>query len=392
MVAWVDQARKDVLLRVFGPGGEPRRPEPVNVSRSPGVFSWLPRVATAPGDPSRVHVLWQEIVFSGGSHGGEAFHARSVDGGRTFGDPANLSRSAAGDGKGRFDERVWFNGSLDLATAPGGRVLAAWTAHEGPLWLARSSDGGASFSDPARVGGSGDVPARAPDLAAGPGDTVRLAWGAGAGEEGEIRVAVSVDGGRSFGPSRPVHPSGAHDDAPALVRAVDGTLHLAWGRSEGGPFRPSRLLYARTPADRAGSDAGSAGFGPPRPLAGAHAGRFASVDFPELAPAGGDTLLALWSLFPDGPRLARGLGLGASVDGGETFSAPAVVPGSRPGGDAVSGSLQGFYRDRLAVGPDGAVALVFSTFRRDESSRVWLLRGRVSEIVAGLAAADTSGG
>jgi hypothetical protein len=114
-VAWVDQLRKDIFLQVFSREGRERLGRPTNVSRSARVFSWLPRVATAPDDPSRVYVLWQEIVFSGGSHGGEIFFARSTDGGRSFERPRNLSKSSAGDGKGRLTKRSWHNGSLDLA-------------------------------------------------------------------------------------------------------------------------------------------------------------------------------------------------------------------------------------------------------------------------------------
>ena len=66
--AWVDQGKKDVY---FG-----RQGEAVNVSRSPDTFSWLPRLALA-GD--KVFVLWQEIIFSGGSHGGDMLFARSED-------------------------------------------------------------------------------------------------------------------------------------------------------------------------------------------------------------------------------------------------------------------------------------------------------------------------
>ncbi|MDX1579156.1 MAG: hypothetical protein R3266_11765, partial [Gemmatimonadota bacterium] len=126
-VVWVDHARKTVLFQRYGAGrGDAASTDsgqdpvavldaPTEVSRSPGVFSWLPRVALAPGDPSTVYVFWQEIVFSGGSHGGEAFFARSTDGGRSFGPPVNVSRSPEGDGKGRLTERRWQNGSLDLA-------------------------------------------------------------------------------------------------------------------------------------------------------------------------------------------------------------------------------------------------------------------------------------
>ncbi len=68
-VVWVDQARKDVFFQRFSAAGA-KRGEPVNVSRTPAVFSWLPRIALSPRDPRKVFVLWQEIIFSGGVNGG----------------------------------------------------------------------------------------------------------------------------------------------------------------------------------------------------------------------------------------------------------------------------------------------------------------------------------
>ncbi|MEE8220213.1 MAG: hypothetical protein V3R21_00495, partial [Woeseiaceae bacterium] len=86
-VAWVDQFRQDIFFQIYEPSGKKQFGEPVNVSGSPNVFSWLPRMRIASGDASEVYILWQEIVFSGGSHGGEIFFARSTDGGKTFADP-----------------------------------------------------------------------------------------------------------------------------------------------------------------------------------------------------------------------------------------------------------------------------------------------------------------
>ncbi len=74
-VVWADQAVQDIFFQLFEPDGTPRFEEPVNVSGSPDIFSWLPRVRFSPGDPARIVILWQEIVFSGGSHGGEIFFA-----------------------------------------------------------------------------------------------------------------------------------------------------------------------------------------------------------------------------------------------------------------------------------------------------------------------------
>ncbi|MGH6690695.1 MAG: sialidase family protein, partial [Gammaproteobacteria bacterium] len=198
LVVWADQARKDVLFQHVSAAGV-KRGESVNVSRSPATFSWLPRIALSPREPGAVLVLWQEIIFSGGSHGGDILFARSEDGGRTFSAPLNLSSSRAGDGKGRIRRNIWHNGSLDIAAGADGAVYATWTEYEGALWFSRSDDGGKRFSPPLRIAGSDDRPARAPSVAPGPKRSVYLAWTVGEDYAADIRVAASADGGSSFG-------------------------------------------------------------------------------------------------------------------------------------------------------------------------------------------------
>ncbi len=83
-VAWADQSRKDIFFQLVTPDGKERFEEPVNVSGTPQIFSWLPRMVVTSTDAIKVFLLWQEIVFSGGSHGGEIFFARSTDGGKTL--------------------------------------------------------------------------------------------------------------------------------------------------------------------------------------------------------------------------------------------------------------------------------------------------------------------
>src|SRR4051812_14647874 len=65
-VAWVDQARKDIFFQRFSADGSKLLAQPLNVSRSPATFSWLPRIVMASGAPDRIFILWQEIIFSGG--------------------------------------------------------------------------------------------------------------------------------------------------------------------------------------------------------------------------------------------------------------------------------------------------------------------------------------
>jgi len=367
-VAWVDQARKDILFQRFpATNGKAGPAEPVNVSRSPEVFSWLPRLVVAP-EGRRIYMLWQEIVFSGGSHGGEAFFARSTDGGRTWSDPVNLSQTQAGAGKGRLTRQRWHNGSLDLALGPEGRIYATWTVYEGGLFLARSGDGGRSFAEPLRVSAAASEPARAPSLAVGPDGAVHLAWTVGGDPGADLRYATSTDGARSFTDPRVLFPGPRHADAPKLAAAGSGTLHLAFAEGPWGE-RSYRIRYARAPA-------GADGFGPAREVPALPREGYAGARFPYLAlDAGGDPHL-VWELYPEDRPRSRGLGYAGSADGGRSFPAPALIPGTDDPGYRVNGSLQGLLMAKLAVGSSGEVAVVNSAFEPGEASRIRLIRGR----------------
>ena len=331
-VAWVDQARKDVFFQRSG--------RTINVSRSPGTFSWLPRLITSPRRPEMFHLLWQEIIFSGGSHGGDILYARSTDDGKTFSAPLNLSNSVTGNGKGRTSREHWHNGSLDIAAGADETVYAAWTEYEGRLLLAVSSDGGKGFSAPRPIAGNDAQPARAPSLAIGPDRTLYLAW-----TTGDIYIARSTDGGASFGEPFVVRRSGAYADAPKIAVDSRNTLHLSFSEDE-------KVVYAR-------SSDGARSFEAPRTIA---AGTFPSLD----VDARGGVYL-LW-------ELARGLGLALSRSYGNDFSVSSPLP--RSAGDAPNGNLQGKLTDKLAVNADGEVAVVNSSFHEGRRSRVWLLRAR----------------
>jgi hypothetical protein len=333
-VAWVDQGAKDVFF------------EGVNVSRSPETFSWLPRIALQGKD---VYVLWQEILFTGGSHGGDLLFARSQDGGRTFSGPLNLSeRSPAGDGKGRITKDLWHNGSLDLALGKDGAVYAAWTEYEGALWFRRSSDHGATFAAPVRVGESSA--ARAPSLAV-VGSTVYLAW-----TDGDVHVAASTNGGASFDPPVRVTHTRAYSDAPKLALDAAGVLHLAYAED-------ARIRYAR-------SRDGGRTFEQARALSRPGAG------FPALGIAGNNDVYVAWETFPDGARRRpRGLALTVSRDGGVVFTPPEAIPGSADPAGAPNGSFQGLLMQKLAVSRRGDVAVVNSSLEDGRRSRVWLMRG-----------------
>lgn len=368
-VAWVDQSRKDIFLQTYAADGKARFEHPVNVSRTPEIFSWLPRVVMMSGKPSRVYLLWQEIVFSGGTHGGEIFFARSTDGGRTFDRPVNLSNSLAGDGKGRLTRRYWHNGSLDLALGPAGTLHAAWTEYEGALWYSRSADGGKRFSTPLRVAGTDAAPARGPSLAVAADDTVYLAWTVGEDRAADIHVAKSSGAGRAFDAPRIAVRSEGHSDAPKIALDRTGTVHLVYAESPRGPFDQYRIRYTR-------SNDGARTFAKPREISSPLPQGFESADFPALSIDVENDLYVLWELFRDREGRPSGLGFTVSRDAGRTFAGPSVVPGSADPMLGDNGSRQGLLMRKLAVNGGGAIAVVNSTFKSGEGSHIWLFRGQ----------------
>lgn len=367
-VAWVDNQRQQIFFRRFETDGNPLSDRPARVSSSPETFSWLPSLVVDRGD---VFILWQEIVFSGGSHGGEAFFARSVDRATGFSDPVNLSNSKAGDGKGRLTEEHWDNGSLDLAVGPGGDLYAAWTEYEGRLWLRRSSDRGETFSEPVHVGGTAGAPARGPALAVTPDGTAYLAWTVGGSDTADIRLARSTDGSLQFEDPRIPFATEGHSDAPTLASDTDGTLHLAWAESDEGRFGEDRIRYAR---DVAGTEPAV------ETVAGPQTPRHASADYPALATGADGRLLLVWERYPRAGDSPRGLGFVHSTRQSRNLSEPAVVPGTADRELGINGSLQGQLMQKVAAAPGSPrIAVINSRFREDDASTIRLLSGRLSD-------------
>lgn len=377
-VAWVDQADKNVYFQLFESSGEALDRDPVNVSRSPDTFSWLPRLVMTADDDDEVVVLWQKIVFSGGSHGGETFVSRSGDGGRTFSEPTNLSRTPAGAGKGRLSANRWDNGSHDLIRGPDGTIYVAWTEYEGALRLSRSTDGGRTFSDPLHVAGSDGEPARGPALAVDHRERVHLAWTVGEDPTADLRFATSLDGGASFGEPRTLFRTGGHSDAPALAADPAGTLHLAFGESEDGPFGPSHVRYAR-------SHDGGESFEEARAVSRASDDEAPGGGFPSLAlDADGNPLLT-WHVFPEPGSRPVGMAFTVGREGGDRFEPPTLVPGTADPEAGFNGSLQGLLMRTIAATPGeargevegGTIALVHGSFRPDRESRIRLWLGEL---------------
>jgi hypothetical protein len=283
--------------------------------------------------------------------------------------PLNLSNSRGGDGKGRIDPEAWHNGSYDLVAGPGGWLYVAWTEYDGPLWFSRSMDGGRSFSSPRQLaGGPGSPPARAPALALGGDGTLYLAWTLGDQPAADIQLARSKDGGASFSAAQAVAASRGYSDAPRLAVDAKGVLHLAFAEFEAGPFSRPQVRYTQS-AD------GGRTFVPARVLSAELPHPYIGAGYPSLRIDAAGRLVVLADLFDHERNRPQGLGMAVSTDGGRDFSRLVPVPHSVDPRGGRNGSTQGLLMDKLAVGADGRVVVVNSALKEGSHSRVWLMRG-----------------
>ena len=367
---WVDQEEQELFFQHKNAEGEKQLDEPVNVSRTTDIFTWLPRMETHPEDPEKIYVLWQDIVFSGGSHGGEIFFAKSEDGGRSFSEPVNLSNTQDGAGKGRISQRYWDNGSLDLAVDADGTIYTSWTEYEGRLRFRKSEDGGASFTEAEVIANEGNYgPARAPSLTASEG-TVHLVWSVGELEDADIHYVRSDDKGNTFDQPRKVKETGGHSDAPQIASDNNGRLHLVFGESSSGPLEQYDIHYTRLEQD-------SEEFESPRNISEQQQDEFQSRNYPTIDVDAAGNVYVLWELFPDNAHESLGLGFATSGDGGRTFASPTVIPGSGDPGLGTNGSRQGSLMRKLSVNDTGQAAVINSTFNPGDASYIWLWRGSV---------------
>lgn len=120
-----------------------------------------------------------------------------------------------------------------------GRVYAGWAREDGEeinIYVASSKDGGKTFSAPVKVNGETDNPSglhASPAMALGPEGGLYVAWTARAsGSEfaAVIRFTRSTDGGATFAPpvrvNRDTPPSSRGFESMAV--GPDGKVHIVW--------------------------------------------------------------------------------------------------------------------------------------------------------------------
>ncbi len=368
-VVWADQEEQNIFLQVFEPDGEERFSDAINVSQQGEKFSWLPRLKFNPENPDEIYVLWQEIIFSGGSHGGEILFSKSDDGGRNFNEPQNLSNTPKGAGKGRLSQRLWDNGSLDLTVGPDGQIYTVWSEYEGDLRFSKSTDGGESFSEPETLASDDEAgPARGPSITTDADGEIYIAWSLGEEDTADIHFSHSTDEGSSFESPQPLYESDGHSDAPQVEGDTRGNLFLVYGEGNGSRQPQYDVMFSRMNNDEQS-------FSEPKSISRGHSEEFSSVHYPSVVLDGSDNIYVIWDLFPESGRESLGLGFTASGNGGQTFSEPTTVPGMGQSQYGMNGSRQGSLMRKMDVNSEGQIAVVNSTFQAGDASYIWMING-----------------
>lgn len=280
--------------------------EPMRVNDEPGsVWGFQvskPRVVV--GDSQTIHIFfpgneWSESV---GKDTVTARYTRSTDNGKTFSTPITLHRPAGFDQETLLGEGLAATFSFGtMGLAPDGSIIAAWqdvrgmadNADGADAYVAISRDDGKTFSTEIRALGDNDVcpccqltmafgedttlmgyrriytdgrdssvalsadggesfgsvarlpfapwkidgcPLK-PTAMAVDGDTVYAASYTAGEEPAGVYLARSDDGGQSFRDGQAVHPEAAYSDAPCLSLAPDRTLRIVWQAKTGGDRR-----------------------------------------------------------------------------------------------------------------------------------------------------------
>jgi len=288
-----------------------------------------------------------------GPGGNGIFVVRSPDGGRTW-EPVPVGikvwRGDEPDVKLEDMPRIWadtgarspYRGHLYMA-------WIEWQLDQSLILYTRSTDGGRTWAPPQRISTKAGLPRDDNGAVVGPIGTVApdgtqyVVWNEGL----NITLAVSRDGGRSFGPSRPIVTVaapyfGGAGGIPGLTRAMGfpqvgvdprkGTLYVTWSDYRHGDvdvFISRSTDHGRTwsPAMRVNDD----------PV---HDGADQFLQWMAVDPADGSVNVQFYDRRGDPANRRTQVTLARSIDGGRTFRNYAWTGGGFEGDNAFLGDYE----------------------------------------------------
>lgn len=350
-LAWMEEERE--IRSVFyardtKPGGP--MGQPVRVNQPQESPYWRQEAPALIATPSDIYVSWAmahpkaspEKPFSS-----ELRLSKSVDGGRTF-----LPSIVVND-----DEQV-INHTFDaLHRGPDGTLHLSWIdGREGKkdpgTFAARSLDHGRSVTANLKVDENTCVCCRTA-LASAPDGTLYVAWRKIFGDIRETVVARSEDGGQTFsapvivGHDQWVFPSCPHRPA-SLGVDQQGRLYVVW-YTEGADEIPA--IYLAYSDDRGKT------FSQKRQLNG---GKGTFPDHPQMAVDPAGRVLVVWE---EQSPVRRDVVVSASLDRGETFTLPQKLNEKKGQTPSVAVNRRGVFAVGWMEHAMPAHRMVFQTLR-----------------------------
>lgn len=320
-----------------------------------------PYLAINPENDNHLVAGYQEGRFATGGARALAF-AVSTNGGRSWQEGLVPGLTTASGGTFARVSDPW------VAFGPGGRVYYASLVFQelgspdNGILVSASSDGGLTWDAPvfAHRASGRDFDDKEAIVADARRDSpfrgrVYVGWDTAIDDERQpLRIAVSSDEGRSFGPAVDLWTEGANIGIVPLV-GPGGVVHAIWLNAQASGLA---ILSAR-------SEDGGATWSDPVPVA-----TVSPTDVPGLRVGGSLPAAAidprtgaLYVAWNDGRFSSRicQVALSRSTDGGRTWSAPQRVsngPATAPN-----------FTPAVAVGADGVVTVAYYTLRHDPNRR-----------------------
>ena len=168
-----------------------------------------------------IYIAWRD----GRNGNADIFFAKSADGGRTFSKNIQLND----------DHGAAYQGNPTLAVNSQGLVAAAWSDarnDKDDIYMTVSRDQGRTFSRNRRVNDDPETPAHShPSVAVDEQGTIYAAWEDFRSDNSDIYLAKSTDGGATFSANRRVNDDSgpAPQISPSLAIGPSGQIYAAWG-------------------------------------------------------------------------------------------------------------------------------------------------------------------
>lgn len=240
----------NVYLSRLDAGADTLAP-PVRVNDRPGDAAAHPQAPpqVTTGPEGTVYVAWitQSPVEGRRFPASDVRLARSTDGGRTFEPPVVVARGTCQCCR------------TALTVDGGGTVYVVWRHifgdHIRDIALARSVDGGQTFTEPVRVHTDAwrieGCPHAGPGVAVDEEGRVHVVWYTGAEGKAGVYYAASADGGATFGPAITLAREAPMAQVGAAPGGTQGGAWIAWEH----PAKDSLYVLRATGPDLAPAQA-----------------------------------------------------------------------------------------------------------------------------------------